>query len=76
MIRERLYVRRGGEAVTVIGPGGLGFTLWRRGAVSLLACGDVLVQLVVGDWWQAHPNSHPCMGGLGVGWRPFRRRRP
>jgi hypothetical protein len=37
-------------------PLGLGFTLWRRGALSLLApIGDgVPVQIVFGDWWKAY----------------------
>jgi hypothetical protein len=34
-----------------------GITLWRRGAISLLWNGGVPLQLVCGDWWQAHPEA-------------------
>lgn len=54
----RRWVKRRGTSATyalVSERGGvLGVTLWRRGALSLLTPAG-MVQVVVGDWWEAHP---------------------
>lgn len=53
----RRYVRRSGDSATyalATWRGTFGFSIWRRGAFSLLAPlghDGVPVQIVFGDWW-------------------------
>ena len=36
--------------------GGVGLTIWRRGALSFQVMGHFL-QIVFGDWWKAMPRE-------------------